>query len=94
MAPGFPCSATGGTTPDAANSDCSQVALLPIVTTDSPPPAWDTQKTTQAPLAEVPAGIQYPAVPKKERRGRKGVEDDGGVIVPPDHLVAGVGSSW
>ena len=43
---------------------------------------------------EVPAGIQYPPVPKKRKEGRKGAEDDGGVIVPPDHLVAGVGSSW
>ena len=47
--------------------------------------------------AEVPTGIQSPSVPKKpgkRKKGRKGVEDDGGVIVPPDHLVAGVGSSW
>ena len=36
--------------------------------------------------AGVPARIQYPAVPKKpekRKKGRKGVEDDGRVMVPP-----------
>ena len=65
---------------DIANSGCSQVA---VVTTDSLPPAWNTQTTTQVLLPEttgrlrVAAGIQYPAVPKKSgkrQKGRKGVE--------------------
>ena len=77
------------------NSGRGQAAPLPVLTADSLPPAWNTQKTTQAQLpgtyeaAEVPPGMQYPEAPKKpgkRRKGRKGVEDDGGGrIIAPDH---------
>ena len=29
----------------------------------------------------------------KRMKGKKGIEDDGGMTVPPDHLVTGAGSS-
>ena len=48
--------------------------------------------TRDSEVAGVPAGMQYPVVPKKPRKrkkGRKSAEDE--VIVPPEHLVAGVG---
>ncbi len=86
-----------------ANSARSQVAPLPVVTADNLPQAWrNTQKTTQAVLpgtyepAEVPDGMQYPVVPKKpgkRKKGKKGAEDDGGVVIPPDPLVHGGGSN-
>ena len=67
--------ATGAATPGYR---FSQVAPLPVVTADSLRQAWNTQKTTQAPLpwtyeaAEVFAGMQYPAVPKKPGEEGKG----------------------
>jgi hypothetical protein len=88
--------------PDITNSGRGQAAPLPVVTADSLPPAWNTQKATLPQLpgayeaADVPAGMQYPDVPKKpgkRKKGKKGGEDDGGVIIPPDPLVAGVGPS-
>lgn len=84
------------------NSGRGQASPLHVVTADNLPEAWNTQKTTQPQLpgtyeaADVPAGMQYPEVPKKpgkRKKGKKGGEDDGGVIMPPDPLVAGVGSS-
>ena len=84
-----------------ANSARSQVAPLPVLTADNLPKEWrNTQKTTQAVLpgtyetAEVPDGMQYPVVPKKpgkRKKGKKGVEDDG--VIPPDPSVNGVGPS-
>lgn len=86
------------------NSDRSQAAPLPIVTADSLPPAWNTQKATQAQLpgtyeaAELPTGIQYqypeaPKKPGKRKKGKKGVENDGGgTIIPPEHPAAIIGS--
>jgi len=81
------------------NSGRGQAASLPVVTADSLPPAWNTQKTTQAQLpgiyevAEIPAGMQYPEAPKKfgkRKKGKKGVEDDGGA--PPELAGALLGS--
>jgi len=82
--------------PNITNSARSQAAPLPVVTADSLPPAWNTQKTSQAQLpgtyeaAEVPAGMQYPEAPRKpgkRKKGKKSVEDDGGGgIVPPASL--------
>lgn len=84
------------------DSGRDQPAPLPVVTADSLPAAWNTQKTIQAQLpgtyeaADVPAGMQYPEVPKKpgkRKKGKKGVEDDGGVVIPPGPSVSGVGPS-
>ena len=83
------------------NSGRSQAAPLPVVTADSLPPAWNTQKTTQAQLpgtyeaAELPAGMQYPDAPKKpgkKKKGKKGVEDGGGgMVIPPEPPAAVLG---
>lgn len=117
--PQLPVDATqGGIVPGAAhgvrlsfqpdqqpmNSGRGQAASLPVVTADSLPPAWVTQKATQAQLpgtyeaAELPAGVQYqypeaPKKPGKRKKGKKGVEDDGGgMIIPPEHPAAILGS--
>jgi hypothetical protein len=80
--------------PNLTNSGRSPASPLPAVTAESLPPAWNTQKATQAQLpgtyeaAEVPAGMRYPEAPKKpgkKKKGKRGVEDDGGgggVIIP------------